>query len=87
MSLTDDIVDLLKAEGPMETEFIRTRLCVASKARFEAAVYMAMEHRRIETFRAGKGGAGAYRIPGDTREILPGDIWSVWERRRRKVAA
>lgn len=57
----------------MEVEFVRLRLCVASAARLDAALFVLEHERRIERVNA-RGGAIAYRVAGDTRELGPGDI-------------
>lgn len=84
MSLADDVVELLTVHGPMELEFIRTRLCVASESRMRAAMYVASAEGRVEQFHAGARGTG-YRIPGDARELGAGDIIQL--QRRRRTAA
>lgn len=87
MALHDDILELLQANGPMEVEFIRIRLCIASQARLEAALFVLQHEGRIERVNA-RGGATAYRLPGDAREPGPGDIHlqSKLRSRARKAA-
>lgn len=80
MSLADEVVELLRENGPMEVEFIRNRLCVASKARLDAALFVAKHDGRIECC-SGEG-SWAYRIAGDTRKPLAGDIIGLWKQRR-----
>jgi hypothetical protein len=85
MSLADDVVELLQANGPMEVEFIRNRLCIASKARLEAALFLATADNRIEPCNGGEG-SRAYRIPGDQREPIAGTPLGQYIQRRRASA-
>jgi hypothetical protein len=85
MSLADEVVELLKANGPMEVEFVRNRLCIASKARLDAALFLATHEGRIEACNGGEG-SRAFRIPGDTRAPLAGDVIGLWRQRRRASA-
>lgn len=80
MSLADDVIELLHVEGPMDSEFIRIRLCVASEARFRAALFIAEQECRIE--RAGGVNSSIFRIPGDTRPLPIDPVY-----RSRRAAA
>jgi hypothetical protein len=71
--LSDDVVELLTQAGPLEPEFIRVRLCVASEARMQAALLVATEEGRIERVNGGYRG-DSFRVKGDVRVPGAGDI-------------
>lgn len=86
MSLRQDIVELLTKVGPLTREDIRTRLCVASESRLDAAMFVLKQECRIETVYVGRG--QGYRVPGDTRALMAGDIHlqNKWKRKARRAA-
>ena len=65
-----EIEELLRQEGPLFAEDIRSRLMVSSMARFSAAVYVLKEMGRAEPCSAGPD--LMLRIPGDTRPLPEG---------------
>lgn len=71
MSLVDIIHDHLKVHGPTEADDVRAALCVASAARFEAAVMLGIVEQRFERCSSGKSPT-ALRVPMDTRPVPRG---------------
>lgn len=82
MSLQDDIVDLLRQNGPMEREFIAIRLCVASNQRLDAALLLLIADGQVERFDHGQ----CLRIPGDQRKRGAGNLMELWRDQRRVTA-
>jgi hypothetical protein len=61
------VLDLLREVGPLQLDEMRTRLCIASAARLEAAVMVLSAEGAIEP--RGSPSSRAYRIKGDERPV------------------
>ena len=78
--IAGEILELLKAEGPLLAKDVRTKLMVSSQTAFDAAVYVLREEHQIDTERVAQwGGAQFLRLVGDERP-LPESMTAVIER-------
>lgn len=75
--LEADVVALLEALGPTDAWDLRMRLCVASKARMDAALFVLRERALIERTK----GSDTLRVTGDTRPVLANDLHAQMKRR------
>lgn len=80
LTLAADIVDLIQTTGPMNKDDIATRLTVASRHRFKAAVEHLLKTGRVENLKGSKSGL---RIVGDKRPTPLDNMYDTARRRRR----
>ncbi len=66
-TIDDDIVELLRDEGPLIAQDVRTRLSVASQSRFDVALLFLIEEGIVERISCGM--ASGLRIVGDPRPV------------------
>ena len=70
-----DIVEML-SKGPLASELLRDRLCIASHQRFARALSAAMRRRLII------GQSQQYRLAGQPKALLPSSLDAVYRGRR-----
>jgi hypothetical protein len=82
--LQQEIVHLLQINGPMDWEDVRTRLCIASQARMEAAVMMLQLSNVLQQI---TGSSQTLRLVGDSRPPPVRNVDDLYKRRRAERAA